>query len=175
VAIRIGPLADSGLISRTLAPVRLSAFASPAYLAARGTPRRPEELKDHDCVNFRYQATGQPLRWLFKVGSRSVEFTPDAHIVVDVSDAVVEVLAAGGGIGMAASWIAAPYVERGLLVPVLADYPVERSNITAVWPESRRASPNVKAFIAYLEELFPSRAAVAEAPVDAPQAGVSSG
>ena len=46
VAIRIGDLADSNLISRGLAPARVSAFASPAYLAARGTPRKPEDLKE---------------------------------------------------------------------------------------------------------------------------------
>jgi len=62
VAIRIGDLADSSLISRGLTPTRVSAFASPAYLAARGTPRKPEDLKGHDCVNFRYQTSGQTLR-----------------------------------------------------------------------------------------------------------------
>ncbi|NKI92210.1 LysR family transcriptional regulator [Rhizobacter sp. SG703] len=159
VAIRVGQLADSTLISRGFAPNRVGAYASPGYLAARGTPRKPEDLRDHDCVNFRYQTSGQPLRWLFQVGSRTIEFTPDAAIVVDVSDAVVEVLAAGGGIGMTASWIAAPYVERGLLVPVLGEFSVDRSAITAVWPESRRGSPNVKAFISFLEEVFPRAAA----------------
>lgn len=158
VAIRIGDLADSNLISRGLAPARVSAFASPAYLAARGTPRKPEDLKDHDCVNFRYQTSGQLLRWLFKVGSRTIEVTPDAGIVVDVSDAVAEVLVTGGGIGMSASFIAAPYVARGLLVPVLNEFSVNRSTITAVWPESRRGNPNVKAFISFLEEVFPSPA-----------------
>ena len=155
VAIRIGDLADSTMISRGLASIRVSAFASPAYLAARGTPARLEDLKDHDCVNFRYQASGQLLRWMFKVGNRTIEFTPDAAIVVDVSDAVAEVLVAGGGIGMSASFIAAPYVERGLLVPVLNEFSVDRSPITAVWPESRRANPNVRAFISFLEEVFP--------------------
>lgn len=158
VAVRVGHLADSSLISRRLAPARVSAFASPAYLAARGVPRRPEDLEQHDCVNFRYQTSGQTLRWTFKSGSRTTEFTPDAAIVVDVSDAVAEVLAAGGGIGMAASFIAAPYVERGLLVPVLDEFSLESSMITAVWPESRRASPNVKAFVAFLGEIFPTPA-----------------
>jgi DNA-binding transcriptional LysR family regulator len=156
VAIRVGHLPDSTLISRGLAPSRVSAFASPAYLARRGTPRRPEDLEGHDCVNFRYQTSGQIFRWVFKVGSRTIELTPDAAIVVDVSDAVAEVLAAGGGVGMSASFIAAPYVERGLLVPVLNEFSVDRSTITAVWPESRRASPNVKAFVSFLAEVFPS-------------------
>ncbi len=155
VAIRIGHLADSRLVSRTLAPIRLGAYASPAYLAARGTPRRPDELSRHDCVNLRYQTSGQLLRWMFEVDGRIVEFTPDAAIVVDVSDAVMEVLVAGGGIGMAASWIAAPYVRRGMLVPLLGEYSVDSSVITAVWPESRRGHPNVKAFVAFVQELFP--------------------
>jgi DNA-binding transcriptional LysR family regulator len=158
VAIRVGNLPDSNLISRGLGPSRVSAYASPAYLARRGRPLRPEDLKDHDCVNFRYQTSGQIFRWVFKVGSRNVELTPQAGIVVDVSDAIVEVLAAGGGVGMAASFIAAPYVERGLLVPVLNEFSVDRSIITAVWPESRRASPNVTAFVSFLAEVFPSPA-----------------
>jgi len=158
VAIRIGDLADSGLISRRFASIRVSAFASPAYLAVRGAPAKPDDLKDHDCVNFRYQTSGQLLRWMFQVGSRTIEFTPDAAIVVDVSDAVAEVLVNGGGVGMLASFIAAPSVGRGLLVPVLSEFSVDSSPITAVWPESRRASPNVKAFISFLEEVFPSPA-----------------
>ena len=59
---------------------------------------------------------------------------------------------------MLASFIAGPYVERGLLVPVLHAFSVDGPPITAVWPESRRASPNVKAFIAFLAEVFPSPA-----------------
>jgi DNA-binding transcriptional LysR family regulator len=155
VALRIGDLADSGFISRGFAKIRLCAYAAPAYLAARGTPSKPEDLQSHDCINFRYQASGQLLRWMFKVGNRTLEFTPDAAIVVDVSDAAVEMLAAGGGIGMAASWIAAPYVERGLLVPLLSEYSVDSSVITAVWPESRRSNPAVKAFVEYMQEVMP--------------------
>jgi DNA-binding transcriptional LysR family regulator len=42
----------------------------------------------------------------------------------------------------------------GELVPVLAKYWVDRNVIVALWPESRRGSPNVKAFIAFLAEIF---------------------
>lgn len=154
VAIRIGDLPDSSFISRSLAPTRIGAFASPAYLARRGTPDRPEDLKNHDCVNFRYQNSGRLLRWTFKIANRHVEFTPDSTIVVDASDAVVEVLAAGGGIGMSAFFIAAPYVERGLLVPVLHEFVDEGVPITAVWPESRRGNPTIKAFVDFLHELL---------------------
>lgn len=109
-------------------------------------------------TNFRYQSSGQSLRWTFRVGERTLEVMPDAGIIVDVSDAVAAVLAAGGGIGISPTFLAATYVRRGLLVPVLRDHAVERSNITALWPESRRGNPTVKAFVAYLAEIFPSPA-----------------
>jgi DNA-binding transcriptional LysR family regulator len=51
VAVRIGDLADSRLLSRRLGPLQLCAFASPDYLAARGTPEHPDELEGHDTVN----------------------------------------------------------------------------------------------------------------------------
>jgi DNA-binding transcriptional LysR family regulator len=158
VAIRVGELADSRLVSRRLAPHRLCAFASPDYLARRGTPAHPNELVGHDCVNFRFQSTGQALRWPFRIEGRVVEITPPAGIVTDFSDAVAAILVAGGGIGISPTYITAPYVARGALVPVLREFAVERSVITALWPESRRGNPNVKAFLAFLEEVFPSPA-----------------
>ena len=159
VAIRIGDLADSRLMSRRLAPHRLCCFASPAYLAERGTPKHPDELAKHDTVNLRYQSTGQTLRWPFKVGDRVIEIVPSSELVTDVSDALVAILAAGGGIGIAATFITAPYVARGELIPVLSDFAVERYNITAVWPESRHANPAVRAFLTMLHDTFQERMA----------------
>lgn len=150
VAVRIGELADSRLLSRRLAPLRLCAYASPTYLAARGMPRHPDELPDHDTVNLRYQSSGQLFRWPFRLGEREIEIVPAAAIVVDASDAVIAAVVAGGGIGMAASFAAAGHVARGELTPVLAAHAVSRSALTALWPESRRANPAVKAFLSAL-------------------------
>lgn len=156
IAIRVGNLADSRLVSRPLGPHRIGAFASPDYLHRKGIPITSEDLADHECVNFLYQSSGQSLRWPYHVGDKQLEITPDAAITVDVSDAVAAVLAAGGGIGISPHYVAAPYVRRGELVPVLPQFTVERFAITALWPDSRRGSPNVKAFVAFLIELFPS-------------------
>jgi DNA-binding transcriptional LysR family regulator len=153
IAIRIGDPADSRLLSRRLAPHRLCAFASPDYLAARGTPMHPNELAGHETVSLRYQSTGHAFRWPFLIGGREVEIVPTAGIVVDVSEALVATLVAGGGIGITATFIAAPYVARGELVPILSDFSVERHNVTVLWPESRRANPAVRAFLTLLKRL----------------------
>jgi DNA-binding transcriptional LysR family regulator len=157
VAVRIGDLADSRLVSRKLASHRLCCFAAPSYLAKRGTPAHPDELEGHDLVNLRYQSTGQVFRWAFRVGGREIEIVPDAVVLADASEAVIATLVAGGGIGMSATFVAAPYVARGELVPVLGAFAVERHNITALWPESRRANPAVRAFLTLLQDVFRER------------------
>ncbi|AHG49074.1 LysR family transcriptional regulator (plasmid) [Rhizobium leguminosarum bv. trifolii CB782] len=154
IAIRIGELPDSSLLSKRMSALRLCAYASPAYIEARGTPAHPHELHSHDTVNMRYQNSGQLFRWPFQIGGKTIEILPSAQIVVDASDAVIATVAAGGGIGMAATFMTAPYVARGELVPVLADYAVDRHNITALWPESRRTNPAVRAFIDHLQATF---------------------
>jgi hypothetical protein len=90
----------------------------------------PDELEGHDTVNLRYHGTGHALRWPFGIGDRVTENVPPSGIVVDVSDALVATFAAGGGIEISATFIAAPYVARGELVPVLPDFAVERHNTT---------------------------------------------
>ncbi|MBP2300885.1 DNA-binding transcriptional LysR family regulator [Azospirillum picis] len=152
IAVRIGDLADSRLLWRRLAPLRLCAFASPAYLSAHGAPTHPDELVAHKTVNLRYQSSGQIFRWPFRIGEREIEIVPASGIVVDASEAVVAALVAGGGIGISASFIAAPYVARGELVPVLGSFAVERETIAALWPSSRRTNPAVRAFVDHLRK-----------------------
>ncbi|MFH5249910.1 LysR family transcriptional regulator [Burkholderia semiarida] len=159
VAVRVGDLVGSRLVSRALSPHYIGAYASPDYLARRGIPRHPDDLVDHDCVNFRFQSSGQVLRWTFATDEGSLSLTPNAGIVVDTSDAVAAVMAAGGGVGISPTYVAASYVRRGELVPVLSEFVEPRSTITALWPESRRSNPNVKVFLAYLKKVFASYAA----------------
>lgn len=154
LAVRIGDPADSRLLSRRLAPHRFGCVAAPAYLAARGTPSHPDGLAAHDTVNLRYQSSGQLLRWPFRVGDREIEILPPSAIVMDASEPLMAALVAGGGIGIAADFVAAPYLASGALVPVLADFAVDRHNVTAVWPDSRRANPALRAFLAHLQSVL---------------------
>lgn len=169
VAVRVGDPKDSTLVGRRLAPNRLCTYAAPAYLARHGTPRSPDDLAAHTLVNFRYQSSGYPLRWLFQQGSQRWDFVPDAAIVADMSDAVLAVLVAGGGIGTLATYIAAEAVARGELVPVLADYACDNTVLTAVWPRSRQNNPGVKVFVQAVVERL------GEAGTTAPPAATGAG
>ncbi len=147
VAVRIGDLSDSRLLSRRLAPHSLCCYASPTYLARRPPPTHPDELVDHETINLRYQSNGQTFRWPFRIGSKEIELVPASGIIVDASEAVIAAIAAGGGIGVGANFMTSAWIARGALVPVLSEFAVERHNVTAIWPESRRSNPAVRALI----------------------------
>ncbi|WP_244651250.1 LysR family transcriptional regulator [Rhizobium sp. CFBP 8762] len=153
VAVRIGELPDSRLISRRLSPHQLCCYAAPGYLAKHDAPTHPDELTAHETINLRYQSTGKMFRWPFRIGDREIEVVPPSSIIVDTSEGVMATIAAGAGIGMGTSFVANAWVKSGRLVPVLSDFAVERDNITALWPESRRANPTVRAFLNMLIDL----------------------
>ena len=52
LAVRIGDLPDSSLIATRVGAIRRVVCASPAYFAARGMPKSPDEFGDHDCITF---------------------------------------------------------------------------------------------------------------------------
>jgi DNA-binding transcriptional LysR family regulator len=53
VAVRAGPLKDSGLIARRFVLGQFGLWASPSYLKNNSVPRNPDELKEHDCFTVR--------------------------------------------------------------------------------------------------------------------------
>ena len=57
VAVRIGELTDSSLLATRVGATRRVVCASPAYLAARGKPQKPEDLKMHDCISLENLST----------------------------------------------------------------------------------------------------------------------
>ncbi|SEV89659.1 DNA-binding transcriptional regulator, LysR family [Luteibacter sp. 329MFSha] len=150
IALRVGDQSDSRLISRPIAMHRIGAFAAPGYLAERGIPSSIDDLAEHDLVNFRFQSTGQLLRWPGDRGKRPFDVL--APLVIDTSEAVAAALVAGGGIGISPTYVAAQYVSIGLLRPVLPELTVDRAPIVALWPESRRENPAVRAFVDFLEQ-----------------------
>src|SRR5512142_1351183 len=78
VVVRIAPLADSGLAVRRLAVDRRVVAASPGYLARRGTPRTPEDLRAHDCLHYTHVSRAD--EWRVK-GPRGALSVPTAGTV----------------------------------------------------------------------------------------------
>jgi DNA-binding transcriptional LysR family regulator len=63
VGIRTGTIEDVSLVARKIAEIRRGLYASPEYLAGRGSPLTPEQLCHHDCIVL--SVVPSPHRWLF--------------------------------------------------------------------------------------------------------------
>lgn len=155
IAVRIGPLVDSRLIARKLAPNFVGLYASPAYLQKTGAPRTLDQLIHHSLINVRVYSSGQMIKWIFQSEEDVVEFVPEAKLIANSTDAALAMIRSGGGIGILPSYIAHPYLKSGELVHILKENRIARNDIVAFWPESRRGNPNVRAFVDFLAEIFP--------------------
>ena len=87
VALRIGQLEDSSLVARRLAPCRVVLCAAPGYLARRGTPDTPDELRAHDCLLYSYSATGSLWR-LIGPGGRTAAIEVDGALIANNGEAL---------------------------------------------------------------------------------------
>lgn len=158
VAIRIGALPDSELLSTRLAPMRLVACASPAYLARHGRPANPDELLKHNCIDV---ATGVPpaATWCFEGWNRNQPYKVRGNMRVDDKDCMRDIALAGGGIVHIASWLVSEHISDGHLVALFPDiaspYPkgTERA-IHAVRMRGRSHDAKARLFIAHLRSTF---------------------
>jgi len=149
VAVRVGVLPASSLISRRLRRTRMLTVASPGYLARRGTPRTPRDLVGHDClVGLSPERKARP--WLFARGP--VVVAP--VLLVDHGPSLVDAARAGLGIGQAFDFMVSDELARGELVQVLESSTANGPDIHAVCAPGRRASANVRAAFEALADAF---------------------
>jgi len=147
VAVRIAHLPDSSLRAVQVGSVRWVVCASPDYLAARGTPRAPADLAQHDAIAF--SQSGMPGDWSFASG-QTVD--PRAQLVANGTDVPIAAAVAGRGLTRALSYQVAPEVRAGRLTIVLEEFEPPPLPISLVYAEGRRAAAKVRAFVDFAVE-----------------------
>jgi DNA-binding transcriptional LysR family regulator len=155
VAVRIGELDSSSLVSRQLRTVRNITVASPSYLARAGVPRTPMELLQHNCLRFALPRGG--LReWSFVVPPRRTPETIPVrgNLVLDSGDAMIAATLAGMGISHALDFMIEEHLRDGRLVEVLSDFASPGPVVRALCLPGRKNVPRVRAFMRFLDEVL---------------------
>ena len=145
VAVRIADLADSSLSAVRVGWMRRVVCASPAYLAARGTPRVPADLSRLDAISFSSSAA-QP-EWPFVSGARTVTIRPSAQLIANTAEVAIAAAVAGRGVTRVLAYQIAPELRSGQLQIVLPDFERPPLPIHIVHLAGRRAVARVRAFI----------------------------
>lgn len=145
LAVRVGKPGDSALISRKLCQSQVIVAASPAYLAQRGRPERPEDLVGHDCLidtNYR-----DPQHWSFRNGQRVAVAGRLAF-----SNASACMIAAEAGLGIASSpdFVLAESLKAGRLQPLLTGFQEPPLGVFALYPSGRQLALKMRVLIDFL-------------------------
>ncbi|GLQ97221.1 LysR family transcriptional regulator [Dyella mobilis] len=155
LAIRIGWLRDSSLRAARLGGFRQMVMATPAYLAERGVPRRPEELAVHPWIAM--SALMSPLRWTFTSSSgarRTVRMTQAMQ--ANNAAAVRALVLHGAGVSVLPDYLVQDDIEAGHLQVLLAQYRLPEGGIHAVYPDPQPPA-KVRAFIDFMRDRLAMR------------------
>lgn len=149
--IRIGRLADSSLVARRIAPVRMITAASPAYLQQHGTPQHPLDLRVHACLG--YTGVAQRNVWEFTdPAGTDIRVDINAVLYANNGQALRDAALAGCGIIMSPDFTVGPDVAAGRLIELFGDYRSFEPDIYVVVPERKHMPPKVRAFVEYFSE-----------------------
>ena len=150
IAVRIAELPDSSLSAIRVGSVRRVLCAAPAYLAARGRPRTPADLADHDTIDFVHMtAAGE---WSFEDEGRSRRVRPQPRFLANNADSTIAAAMAGRGVTRVLSYMIAPQLAAGTLELVLEDFEPPAVPIHVVHKEAGQTSARVRAVVDGLVE-----------------------
>ena len=152
VAIRAGNLPASTLIARKLAPVRQVLCASPDYIDRYDRPGTPAELSSHNCLLYSYSSDANEWTLIGESGPETV--TVSGSYQVNNSEALLEALKEGIGIGRLPTFDAGPDLKTGRLVKLFESYRLPDFTLYAVFPERQYLPAKVRAFLDFAIEYF---------------------
>lgn len=155
---RIGELADSGLIARRLSPYRLVICAAPSYLRAHGTPSKPDDLRNHECLIFSH--TMLRTHWDFEGPGGGVNIPISGRLAVDSGEALLQAALAGLGIILQPLELVRSSLETGALVPILPGYSVPTRPLHILHAPDRRITPKLRSFLDFVSAEFGSHGSV---------------
>jgi LysR family transcriptional activator of dmlA len=148
--IRLGEIADPGLICRHIADNQRILCASPAYLKQAPSLQELADLQNHKCLVIR-ERDQQPGRWVLQ--------GPDGEEVVRVrgtlssnnGESVRQWILDGHGVGLRSVWDVAPYLRSRKLVRVLPQY-CQEANVYAVYPSRLASSARLRVCVEFLAD-----------------------
>jgi DNA-binding transcriptional LysR family regulator len=144
-ALRIGILADSNLIAIRLGEIRRVACASPAYLKARGVPKSPADLKDHDGIT--YAPLMSAKKWTFIGDSSEIAAPVHCRLQVGNLETACDAARAGMGITIALSYSIASSLKDGTLTTVLDAWQPPPIPVSLVYASGRFMPIKLRAFL----------------------------
>jgi DNA-binding transcriptional LysR family regulator len=153
VGIRAGEMRDASMVAREIAPLHFVVCGAPSYLAKHGSPRKPADLADHNCMRLqsRSRATRAPA-WL--LGSDRIAVSVTGNFLANDITTLVGAALNGQGLAFAPLPLVLPLFRSGALVPVLPDWIAKPAHLFIHYPNRRQLPLRVTSFVKFMLERF---------------------
>jgi DNA-binding transcriptional LysR family regulator len=145
------------LVERRAAGSAFWVTASPDYLARHGTPQRPEELAQHQCLLLRNTSDKVMDLWPFQRGSEQVQVSVRGWLTASNPhrDTYIDALLAGLGIARTTDWTMSEWVRQGRLVRLLSDWEsTEAPPLAVLYRPGATRLPRVRAVVDFMLALL---------------------
>ncbi|NOV24237.1 LysR family transcriptional regulator [Cupriavidus necator] len=140
--VRLGSTIDKDMIAVPIGPpLRMAVVASPDYFATHPSPKTPQDLMAHRCINQRMPTSGGLYVWDFERRGRQVNVRVDGPLIFNTTQPQVDAALAGLGIALLPEDELMPHIEAGRLVRVLEDWCPKFNGYHLYYPSRRQPSP----------------------------------
>jgi DNA-binding transcriptional LysR family regulator len=129
IAVRIGP------------DLRMAVVGAPAYFAKRSSPKKPQDLTSHSCINMRLPTRGGLYAWEFEKGRRKLNVHVEGQFVFNRPAQMLNAALAGLGLAYLLEDVVRPYLAAGRLKRVLEDWCPSFPGYHLYYPSRRQPSP----------------------------------
>jgi DNA-binding transcriptional LysR family regulator len=155
IALCMGALPDSSMVTRRIGQARRLVMATPAYLGRHGTPAFPGDLQAHQMVIYTRDGVGEACT--FRQGTSEETLILRGRVSITASEGVRAAVLADIGLTIASEWSFTPELISGAVVPVMEDWALEPIPLCAVFPTGRLVSAKAREFVSFVESCLKPR------------------
>ncbi|AUH34941.1 LysR family transcriptional regulator [Paracoccus tegillarcae] len=157
LAFFLGEPADSSLKWRKIADCPRLLVAAPDYLAAHGTPQKPDDLQQHNCLLLRYPRSPEYF-WVLQTEDGPLKMMVSGRFDTDDGDVLTEWALSGQGIANRPAYEVAEHLKAGRLIEILPENRPPPAQFGCLTPHRRLQDPKVRMFadvaVRELKKLF---------------------
>lgn len=153
LVIRTGHLEDSNLIARHILDSQWVICAAPAYISRNGKPQHPEDLVNHNCLQYAYQTTGA-AEWLFKRDSGNYVVRISGNFSTNNAGALRKAALGGHGIAYVPRCLVYHDLMKGDLMDLFPKQVGKRLGIYAVYPFTRQPPQKIRLLIEHIRARY---------------------
>ncbi|MDF2154558.1 LysR family transcriptional regulator [Vibrio sp. CAU 1672] len=136
------------MVAKKIRSYSIMLCAAPKYLKEHGYPQHPDELTHHQCLQF--NTNKYLLEWKFHDGKKRITPKINSRLSINSSQALLNAALEGAGFTIQPSYEVQELIKQGRLVQVLANFPLEKIDLYAIYPPHMRDTVRLSALLKFI-------------------------